>query len=757
MLERIGHGAFGEVYRAWDTRLDREVALKLLPADSSPVGTDATSIIEEGRLLARVRHPNVVTIYGAERIGDRIGLWMEFIKGRTLAQVIEQDGAFEPARVLQIGTALCHAVDAVHKAGLLHRDIKAQNVMLADDGRVVLMDFGTGRELGRGLADRAGTPLYLAPELLSGSEASAVSDVYSIGVVLYYLLSRSYPVRAADMRGLRLAHERGDRSSIKAARPDVPPKLARVVEHAIDPRPESRHQSADALVSSLAALSPRPRLLRRKYAIAFAIAIALAIWIGSLSRGRDVGASAGSATRASASGGSPARWRLDSTLRPVIAVLPLKNLSAEPDSDYFVDGLTDELIRNLAVIDGLDVRSRTSSFFFKGQPRNLRNVAEQLGVNLVVEGSVLRLGNRLRVNAQLVDVASDTALWSQQLDRDLKDVFAIQDEISRAVINQLRLTLGRGQRRYDMDVLTYDLYLKGRRLVLQRGPEGPVRAAEIFRQVIARHRDFAPAHAGLATAYAEMSLVPYATNVPYEVSQPIMRSAALEAVDLDPMLAEAHVALGLVYSREFDWENANKSFRRALELNPGLTEAYTHYSYSTLRPLGQHMEADRLLRRALAHDPLSLAILRELGELELQRGRNEEAIAYLKRVKATDPDFPRFGYLGRAFLAAGRLEEAFGEEAALGPWQSFLYVRAGRRAEAEKMIAEHRRFPFRMAIIKASLGDADGTIAALQRMRAIDPQRLAHLLIAPEFSSFRSDPRFVALRASLNLPPRGVP
>ncbi len=222
VLERVGRGTFGRVYRAWDTRLDREVALKLLPAGPAASDARATSIIEEGRLLARVRHPNVVSIYGAERIGEHIGLWMEFVDGHTLEQLLEQGRVFDQKEAVAIGIQLCQAVAAVHQAGLLHRDIKAHNVMLTNENRVVLMDFGTGRALGDGpAASIAGTPLYLAPEVLAGSETTVASDIYGIGVLLYHLLTGVYPVQASNIADLRSAHERGDRVDLAAMRPDL--------------------------------------------------------------------------------------------------------------------------------------------------------------------------------------------------------------------------------------------------------------------------------------------------------------------------------------------------------------------------------------------------------------------------------------------------------------------------------------------------------------------------------------------------------
>ena len=346
------------MYRAWDTRLDREVALKLLAADPSVSDSPPSSIIQEGRLLARVRHPNVVTIYGAEQIGARVGLWMEFVRGRTLKKIVDAGQVFSEADAVQMGIDLCQAVAAVHGAGVLHRDIKAQNAMLADDGRTVLMDFGTGRELADNVtSDLAGTPLYAAPEILAGGDATIQSDIYSLGVLLYHLVTGSYPVGGRSLADVRQAHQCNERTPIRTARPDLPPGLARIIERAIDHRPDHRYPGAEALAADLAALKGRSRLARVSYAICVAavgLLLAGLVWEGL---GRQFGSSRRpSVLLAGVAGGEANVTPIGS---PVIAVLPFKNLSAEPDSDYSVDGLTDEAIRNLAVIYGLRCGRRT--------------------------------------------------------------------------------------------------------------------------------------------------------------------------------------------------------------------------------------------------------------------------------------------------------------------------------------------------------------------------------------------------------------
>ena len=762
LVERIGRGAFGEVYRAWDTRLDREVALKLLPAGRSSGDRAASAIIHEGRLLARVRHPNVVTIYGAEQIGDQIGLWMEFVRGHTLEQVLDQRKVVSAAEAVGIGQELCRAMSAVHGAGLLHRDIKTQNVMRAEDGRIVLMDFGTGRELDEDASsDLAGTPLYLAPEVLQGQQATIQSDIYSLGVLLYHLVTSSYPVHASTIRGVRRAHERGERTAVRTARHGVSRKLARVIDRAINPQPERRYQAADALGMDLAALKPRSTVVRLAYATGVAAALILAVTVGWEIRSRQVGSSSTpSALLAGFVGLNPAAaTNVSPAGQPVIAVLPLKNLSGEPESDYFVDGLTDEIIRNLAVIQGLQVRSRTSSFAFKDKPRNLREVGRQLGANLVVEGSVLRAGNKLRVNAQLVRATDDVPLWAERFDRELKDVFAIQDEISRAIVNKLRLTLGRGQRRYNTNVEAYELYLKGITLLdrLDHG-EASARSAELFQQVIDTDPSFAPAYAGLANAYASMSHNRLFHGISSAQAHPIMRSAALKALQLDPLLAEAHAAMGYVYSREFDWQRADQSFRRAIDLNPSLTQSYTLYARTTLGPRGKLTEAERLLQQAMGADPLSLNLQRETASVQIYMGRYEEAINTLQRIRAVDPDFPWIDWLlGRALTFAGRPAEALAviEASRMPPdseWEAHAHVMAGRRDEAERLAARHQNYPHRLAIIYAALGDKDRTFEALDRLALLEPHRVVDLLSYPELAGLRSDARFAALGKRFNLP-----
>jgi serine/threonine protein kinase/tetratricopeptide (TPR) repeat protein len=749
VLEPLGSGAFGRVYRAWDTRLDREVALKLLPAQSDAGDARASSIIQEGRLLARVRHPNVVTIYGAERIGDTVGLWMELIDGETVEQRLAQGLPFQPSETIVIGIQICRAVTAVHDAGLLHRDIKTQNVMLAADGRAVLMDFGTGWEMSERSASTvalAGTPLYLAPEVLRGGEATIQSDVYSIGVLLYHMLTGTYPVRARDFSDLRLAHERRDRGSVRAIRRDVPRRLASIIDRAIDPDAERRFESVDELATALGTLQPRRAVIPLRYAIAIATTLGvggLLLWQTSMVPSRSDGAA--------------------------IAVLPLKNLSTEAGGEEFADGFTEEIINSLAANGHLQVRSLTSSLAFKDHRRDLRDVATRLDVSFVLDGSIRRSGNQLHIDAQFLQASTGVVLWNQSFDTDVGNVFALRNRIIKRIVEQLGLKGAVSRREYDVSPDAYGRYLAARALVSRRGP-GVQKAIEYFQQVIGMAPEFAPAYAGIADAYAYMSLPTY-QGVPINKAQGLMRTAALKALELDPDLAEAHAAMGIVSARDLDWSSSQRDFQQAIALNPSLSQIYTNYSFFTLRPLRRFDEAERLLNVALKNDPLSLDVWREMGQLYFTVGRYDKAIDLLQRVRAVDPRFPTADVvLARALAWSGRVNEALAlydliesqkpDGAALPSrapegaphYKAYAYVKAGRRSDAERLAAENDQYPYRATIIYAALGDRDRAFEALERTAEREPQRVPLLLTWPEMAPLRDDPRFAAVRKRFGLP-----
>ena len=451
-------------------------------------------------------------------------------------------------------------------------------------------------------------------------------------------------------------------------------------------------------------------------------------------------------------------WLWNRGTGPVsVAVLPLTNLSSDPANDYFADGITDEIIRNLSILDGLAVRSQTSSFAFKGKPHNIREVGRQLDVDYILEGSVFRAGQQLRINAQLVRVRDDFPLWSGRYDRQLNDVFAIQDELSRNIVNQLRLKLGRGRRRYETSVEAYDYYLRARALE-NSGLSGREASVVPFQQAIAIDSSFAPAYAGLAAAYVVRS-GDGGHRPGRDEEMAAMQATAEKAIELDPLLAEAHAALGMTYARVGKWQQAEQRFRRAIELDASSSTTHTDFAMSLLLPLGRVDEAVREMRTAERADPLSSAVHTFFGYTLLAAGRYEEAASQCEKASADDP--VRNECVGRARTQQGKFSEAIPLLAHSTNNWGFLaygYGKAGRRAEADNLIVDaptlypHNRGGFQYALAYAGLGDKEQVLAQLERMVNLGPVRLGRDLTYPEFALLRGDPRVKALRKKVGLP-----
>lgn len=441
-----------------------------------------------------------------------------------------------------------------------------------------------------------------------------------------------------------------------------------------------------------------------------------------------------------------------------IAVLPFQNLSSDPNSDYFSDGLTDEIITDLSEIEGLQVKSQTSSFAFKNKHLDVPEVGRQLGVDLLLEGSVLRSAGRLRVDVNLVRVADDSTLWSQGYDRELKDIFEVQDEISRSIVNELRLKHVGGQRRYNTNLEAYDLYLRAQSLSngdSQEESELPG-AIALYRQVIAKDPDFAPAYASLADVYAHLRSSRQAAVVPEADQQ--MRAAAEKAIQLDPLLAEAYAAMGLVYSSDLAWNDAERSFQRALQLNPNLPRVRESYAFNVLLPEGRVGEAVEQYRAAVTLDPLS-ALPRSLLAFGLiNAGAYDEALRICRRLIATYPsdDFARWDY-ARALWFKGGHAEAISVLERLGPYDhgflGYEYGRIGRRGDAERLASEKDpNITRHQVMIYAGLGEKDRVMEALQRLAAMHDQFVDIYPLFPELALMRDDPRMKEFRHQRGLP-----
>jgi TolB-like protein/tetratricopeptide (TPR) repeat protein len=758
LLERIGQGAFGEVFRAWDTRLDREVALKLLVAAPASDPDTERAIIREGRLLARVRHPNVVTIYGAEQIGHQIGLWMEFVRGRTLEHLLREGHRFGSAEIIDIGVELCRAVSAVHAAGLLHRDIKAHNVVRTENGRIVLMDFGAGRELDdRTESDLAGTPLYLAPEVLAGGSATIRSDIYSVGVLLFRLATGAYPVEGRTVDDIRHAHDQGHRAGLRTLRRTVRPAVARAISRAIDPEPERRYESVDAFARDLSALRRRPGMVALRRALAVA-AVLLTALIALEVRARRTG------EPSSRSGLSGATAASSMVPHPRIVVLPLTNVG-ESRHDDLIDSVTVGLVRHLDRVDGLTVMSHLTSFMLRDAPRSPADLQRRLNVNLSVEGSARFQDGTLIVQASLVSMETGERLWAgTQAEPIVSEAHLVGtvEALTRTLADSLRLKLGGTQRRYDdVDLEVFQTYLTARNRRDGRG-ERAREAEALLLDVIDRDPTFAPALAALAATYGYLALyhptVDGYTMPPARAIQ-LMQPLIERALKVDPTLAEAHAAAGLSQALALRFPDAERSFTHAIRLEPTLSTLRGDFVLSTLLPWGRVDDALRTLDEALTIDPLSLDLRRILARAQLKAGQYSHALSNCRMVLGRDSTFPfASNFCNWALHFNGQRDEAMQQfqQWAVGPPRrpgvlGYIHAIKGERAEAEKLAAQFADVPLRQAEIYGLMRDTDRAFEALERLARINPLRAADALTQPEIG-LRDDPGVQAFRRKLGVP-----
>jgi serine/threonine-protein kinase len=756
LLDRIGRGASADVFRAWDVDLEREVALKLLVDDGMTGDAAANArLLREARRLARVRHPHVVSIYGAERHEGRIGLWMELVRGRTLADIVQNDGVLSPAAAASAVADVCGAVSAVHAAGLLHRDVKAQNVVREQGGRLVLMDLGAGAEMGShgGLA---GTPIYLAPEVLGGHAASVSSDVYSIGVLLFFLITGRYPVAGASMEALVAAHRQRRRAAIADVEPSTPPSLARIVDRALDPDPARRFATASEMEAALRAfVTPHPTahgpVSWRTWVAVAATAAAVATLVGSV-----------------------ASWRTTPAALPAtsIAVLPLTHASANAGTSLVADGLTDELITKLGQIPSLRVTAHTSVQRFKATDRPVSDIASELHVGTVLEGSVEvtpGADRRAHVNLRLIRAGTDVQLWSDSFDRPLGDLAAFETEIARAVARSVHVALlGKGQTGQSARPTTAaaaEAYLEGRAHLSQFAARASD-ALAAFQRAIAADPAFAPAHAGAARAYI-------ALGFDRRVSQPGARAAALSevtrAIELQPDLAEAHAALAdLKFEYDWDFAGAEREYRRALDLDPSASFAAAQYAQflASMKRLG---EARAAADESVARDPLSPQAELTRALILYYAREWPAALSSANRAESLDAGPTSHLLVGRILEAMGDVQGALretrlalaGSNAAVG-WQAQALrqqalagdVGAARTAFAALVASPAGEFlgtsPYE-AYFRLAVGDPETALRVLARAVAERDPSVLWIDVDPRLDSIRGRPEFRDLRSRIGL------
>jgi serine/threonine protein kinase/Tfp pilus assembly protein PilF len=757
ILELVGHGGFGEVYRAWDPTLEREVALKLLRRSKG----ENANLKAEGRLLAKLRHANIVTVYGVAEHDGRIGLWEEFIRGRTLSQLIKEQGPFGAFEALAIGKEVCRALAAVHAAGQIHRDVKAHNVMREDGGRIVLMDFGLGIDSRRAqlsesasTSGAAGTPLYMPPELLSGERATVQSDIYAVGVLLYYLVTGLYPTKGRTWAEVQSSHKTGQHVLLSDVRPDLPDRFVQVVGRALAPKPEDRYQTAGALLQALAEVEAGsqyepPRAPRGKLTIAALVIAVLVLGVaaGLLFKRLSESGLSGIANQAS------------------IVVLPFTNFSADPQNEYLADGLAEELINDLTKSDSLRVVARTSALQFKGPNPNFQKVSQQLKVRFILTGSLRRQGDTLRVGANLVRASDSTQIWSDVYEYKLQDVFAVEQQISKAVASALQIKLGQARPIKAEDPQAHDLYLKGRFEYNKGSPSSFERAIEYYTKALAQDPNYAYAYAGLSRAYARLATM----TVPRADVIAKATEAANKAMAIDPRLAEAHTSLGFIKQLyDWDWAGAEKEFRIAIQCNPRDSDPRFFYA-GLLLDLLRLQESLEQIAEAEKVDPLSPMVPWYRSAVLDMEGRDQDAERDIKKALADAPEEPSArSLLGLIECKLGKKEEGIAElrhamDIAHSAWINSMlgwaYGQAGHEAEARRILAELQNdldrgaaSPTQIANVYTGLGDVDNAFKWLDRAVEVHDPGLVRMKMSSTLAPIRKDPRFKTYLTRVGLP-----
>jgi eukaryotic-like serine/threonine-protein kinase len=781
LLECIGEGTFGQVFRARDG-LQREVAAKLLRPNRGSADRLGEKVLREARILARIRHSNVVLVHNAESHDGRVGLWMELIRGKTLESLLAAHGTFSAREAAFIGQDLCRALAAVHAAGLVHRDIKAQNVMREEGGRVVLMDFGAGQVVGDSAAagQITGTPLYLAPEVLDGHDATVRSDIYSLGVLLYHLVTNDYPIRARSLKELRAAHADNRRVRLHDARPDsLPDSLVRVIEKATDPIPERRYATAGEMQSDLMHAGGGAGLVDHPTTAApDAVTTASpALNLGALLQRPAVLATAALALLLVAALFVRLAWRTAAPLplnAHTIAVLPLER--GEGIEDYTADDVTDGISQVLSMATDVGIISNRSAKLASQASLSSREIAARLNADALVEGRLYRDGaQRLHLRLRLIRAGTDASFWSREFEAPTANAQVLQREAGVALAEQLdiKVPADRVQQRFRLvgrqGLDAQDRYARARAALNLGSQEGYERAMVLFREAIALEPSFAQAHAGLARAAVYAAVNPsLSTHGHFEAAS----EAARNALAIDDTLAEAHAVLGQIAFMSWQWQSAEQEFVKAIQLDPSNEYAREKYAFF-LAARGRPDQGIQQMVRVRELDPLSPTAAFSTATALQYAGRYDEALVESERALTLDPTNPIAHVVhGRLLDALGRFDDAKKAFAsAVGSGQGTDYLRsamasadagAGRHREALavaqtleqqfKAAPEHEQ-PELLAYLYARLGDQEKAFAWLTRAMDETPDRMLWLKVDPRTEGLRRDPRFATLLARLGLQP----
>ena len=745
--EKLGAGGMGEVYLAEDTRLGRQVALKFLPASYQYDSERRTRFLKEARAASALRSPNIAAIYDIGEHDGAMFIAMEYVEGEVLSQRIDQR-TLPTSDIIDISMQIADALDEAHTLGIIHRDVKSSNLIVTERGLVKMLDFGLAKMIQPGSsADSAdptvaiggqtavgvvlGTVSYMSPEQALGRDLDPRTDIFSHGVVIYEMLTGRLPFEGASATEIIDCIVHKEPIAIARFNYDVPPELERIVRKCMEKDRERRYHSAREV----------------------------AIDLRNLRRDSETGAVTNAVTfrKTQPTRRGRSRRAIDS-----LAILPLINAGEDPETEYLSDGITESIINNLSQLPKLRVMARSTVFRYKGKEVDPQRVGHELGVRAALTGRVLQRGDLLIIKTELVDTDDGSHLWGEQYNRNLSDIFTIEEEISREISEKLRLRLSGAEkkqltRRYTENSEAYQLYLKGRFYWNKRTPEGLQKGIEYFQRAIESDPGYALAYAGLADSYN--ILVSYSALAPHEAF-PKAKAAATRALEIDGTLAEAHTSLAFVrFGYDWDWSGAERGFKQAIKSNPGYAFAHNFYAV-LLSALGRFDEAFEHIRNAHDLDPLSLPINTNLGWLLYLARRYDEAIRqYLKTIDL-DEGFPlAHRRLAQTYEQTQRYSEAdaefqkaaalSGEDIELLSARGHFYAIVGETNKANEVLSQLEGFAktryvpsYLVSRIYLGLGDLDRAFELLGM--ALDERYgyLAYLEVEPMFDHIRADPRY---------------
>ncbi|MGE5177210.1 MAG: protein kinase domain-containing protein [Hyphomicrobiales bacterium] len=806
----LGAGGMGEVYRARDTRLGREVAVKVLPEAVTASPDRLARFEREARTVAGLSHPNIVTLFSVEDEGGVRFLTMELVDGQSLDRLVAP-GGLPVARVLDLAIPLANALIAAHERGVVHRDLKPGNVMVTHDGWVKVLDFGlakvaepgekaaAGATVALGATAEApisgagqvlGTVPYMAPEQVRGEAVDARADLFAFGIIVYELATGRRPFTGATPADVSSSILRDAPAPVVSLRADLPRDLNRIVARCLEKNPKDRFQTArdvynelryvkreiESGAGAIGATPPtpaRPAVMPTPGGPATPPA-----WRPATPTPTPVSPTPRTPTPGSAASRTPSGLGPTDAV-PSIAVLPFVNRSSQEEDEYFSDGLADELLNVLTKIRGLRVAARASSFQFKGKNEDLAVIGEKLNVAALLDGSVRKSGNRVRISVQLIQAADRVQLWSETYDRSLDDIFAVQDDIAQSVVKELRTTLlgeapgsdasGRAEvevaqvaKGHGQNPEAHRLYLQGKYFVDRLTGPDTERGIQYLEQALALDPSHAAAWADLSRAHSNAG--GYGWEPVFE-GYAKAREAAERAIQLEPDLASGYVRLAIVQRlHEWDWAGAEASMRRALELAPGSAEALR--SAATLdHQLCHYEQSERLFLRSIEQDPLNSGAYSSLGLLYRSMDRLEDAErAFRKSLELSPNRIASYSGLALVLAAMGRDAEAVAAgNAEPAEWARFTCLAlahhaGGRRAQSDEALRRLEEghavdAPFQIAAIHAARGESDAAFAWLERALAERDAGVPQVKCEPTFRSLHGDPRWPALLAKIGLEP----